>query len=95
MPERPYPCQDVDMYMIHGRDADGRHYLRCCCDWLTSSRDPRQLSAVLRVHVDTCPDALMGGIEERHVLERIRNAESIEEMDAIWDEDDPPRHEEQ
>ena len=91
MSERPYPWEDVDMDMVWGRDTEGRYYARCCCDWFTSSPAPSQVSDAVKAHIDGCTEALLAGIEQQNILERILNAESPEEINAIYEEDgDPP-----
>jgi hypothetical protein len=87
---RPYPWEDVDMDVIRGQDAKGRFYVRCCCDWLTSSLNSEQVADALRTHVERCPDAITAGIEQENVLIRILSAESIDEMHAIFEDDDAP-----
>lgn len=91
MVERPYPWEDVDMDMVRGRDAEGRYYVRCCCDWLTSSNESSQVSDALKDHVARCPDAMMADIEQQRIIERILSAGSLEEIVDIYrDEDDRP-----
>ncbi len=87
---RPYPWEDVDMDTVRGQDAEGRFYVRCCCGWYTSSLDAEQIGDAVRTHVERCPDAITAGIEQENVLIRILSADSVEEMNAIYEDDTRP-----